>query len=104
MSSNASLYVYYRIPRDHVGEALSAARRAAALIQASGAAAPRLMRRPQADRDGRQTWMEIYERWDPAWEGRISRALAESGLAALIAGERHEELFVDMEGGDSAGE
>lgn len=50
-----------------------------------------------ADREGRQTWMEVYEPWNPAWTEGVAKALKESGLDGLIEGDRHEELFVDLQ-------
>lgn len=91
------LYVYYRIAAHQVDRARAAARRAAALIEAAGAKAPRLMRRPEADREGRQTWMEVYDPWKPSMREAIARAILESGLLSLTEGERHEELFEDLE-------
>lgn len=91
-----SLYVYYRIPRTNVMAASAAASRMAGLIEAQGLERPQLMRRPEADAEGRQTWMEVYAFWDEAWAPILERALANSGLAALIEGPRHPELFIDL--------
>lgn len=95
--SESSLYVYYRVPGRDAGLARAAAYRAAALIQTAGVTRPRLMRRPEPDREGRQTWMEIYEPWNEAWQAEVDRAVVASGLAALIEGERHPELFEALE-------
>ena len=91
-----SLYVYFRVPARHVDLAQTAALRAASLIEAAGATRPRLMRRPEPDREGRQTWMEVYEPWNPAWQTIMDEAVHASGLASLIEGERHLELFEDL--------
>lgn len=91
-----SLYVYYRIARPDVMAARAAASKMQDLIEAQGLTAPRLMLRPEPDAEGRQTWMEVYEAWDSSWPAIVDRALAESGLAALIEGDRHLELFIDL--------
>ena len=94
---SASLYVYYRIPARSVAEARLAVQRAADAIGASAGHRPRMMRRPDSDPEGRQTWMEVYDPWNPAWAALVWDAHQESGLASLIEGERHEELFIDLE-------
>lgn len=95
-NSNPSLYVYYRIPGAKAGAASKAAARLAELIAAQGLERPRLMRRPETNAQGQQTWMEVYESWDSHWAATVDRALADSGLGALIEGPRHPELFVDL--------
>ena len=97
MTQSASLYVYYRIPDALAQDASAAAEKAFALLEGQAVSRPRLMRRPGADANGTQTWMEIYDPWRPDWEVPVARALQESGLAALIQGGRHEELFVDFD-------
>jgi hypothetical protein len=94
---STSLYVYYRIPARNVAQARLAAKRAADSIEAKAGQRPRMMRRPDADHEGRQTWMEVYEGWNPAWAELVVHALRDSGLGSLIEGDRHEELFIDME-------
>lgn len=91
-----SLYVYYRVPRNRRAAARAAASRMASLIEAQGLERPRLMQRPEADAEGRQTWMEVYESWDERCAPLVERALTESGLGELIEGPRHPELFIDL--------
>ncbi len=91
-----SLYVYYRIAGSDAMAARTAASKMLDLIEAQGRSAPRLMLRPEPDAEGRQTWMEVYEAWDSSSPAIVDRALAESGLAALIEGDRHLELFIDL--------
>lgn len=91
-----SLYVYYRIPRTNVMAARDAASRMVGLIEEQGLDRPQVMRRPEADAEGRQTWMEIYASWDAGSAHVVERALADSGLGALIEGPRHPELFIDL--------
>lgn len=97
MSKSASLYVYYRIPEPLTRDAFAAAQKAFALLEDKGVPRPRLMRRPETDANGAQTWMEVYDPWRPDWNGPVDHALQESGLASLIQEGRHEELFVDLE-------
>lgn len=90
------LYVYYRVAPARRGEALAAVRRLADLLTARGGAAPRLMRRPDLTANGLETWMEIYPDAKDGALALIDRAVAESGLARLIEGERHVETFIDI--------
>ncbi len=94
--SSPSLYVYYRVPEDKADAARNAAVRLAEIIALQGLERPRLMRRPETNAQGQQTWMEVYERWDTDWTAMVDRAVADSGLGALIEGPRHPELFVDL--------
>lgn len=96
VGSMPNRYVYYRIPGAQIIAARAAAARFGALIEAHGLERPRLMQRPDADADGRQTWMEIYAGWDEKWAQTLERALIDSGLAPLIEGPRHPELFIDI--------
>lgn len=80
----------------NVMAARAAASRMVGLIEAQGLERPQVMRRPEADAEGRQTWMEIYTSWDEGSAHIIERALVDSGLGALIEGPRHPELFIDL--------
>lgn len=94
--ASPSLYVYYRISEAKAETARGAAARLADLLAAQRIERPRLMRRPEANAQGQQTWMEVYERWDPSWLTTLDRAVTDSGLGALIEGSRHLELFIDL--------
>lgn len=80
----------------NVMAARAAASRMVGLIEARGRERPQVMRRPEADAEGRQTWMEVYTSWEEGSAHIIERALADSGLGALIEGPRHPELFIDL--------
>lgn len=54
-----------------------------------------LKRRPE-EKDGRQTWMEIYQAIPDEFEAALDRAVNQSGLLDLIDGRRNTEHFVDM--------
>ena len=84
-------YVYYRVAPAH---AVAAAAQADALLRAMaphcGPPPRRLVRC-----DDTSTWMEIYEDiadW-PAFAAALRAAEAQTGLAALIDGDRHLECF-----------
>lgn len=89
------LYIYYRV-RPEDGEALRT--RIAALQQSLAreyAIVTGLKRRPE-EKDGRQTWMEIYQAVPAGFETALERAVVQAGLAELIAGPRNTEYFVDV--------
>ncbi|HYC43156.1 MAG TPA: DUF4936 family protein [Noviherbaspirillum sp.] len=89
------LYIYYRV-RDEDAAALQV--RASAMLQrlaAEHGVAGSLKRRPEA-KDGRQTWMEVYQAVPDGFEATLDAAVAREGLAELIDGPRHTEHFMDI--------
>ncbi len=91
--SEADLYVYYRVRDDDAAALLPRVAAMQAQLAAVHGVAGQLKRRPGST-DGVQTWMEVY----PAAPAGFTDALldAASGLAALLAGPRHTEVFVDL--------
>lgn len=89
------LYIYYQVRRQDA-DALRALLTAlhARLAHSHGVAA-QLKRRPQ-ERDGLQTWMEIYPAAPAGFEDTLEAALRDAGAPALIAGARHTEVFMDV--------
>ncbi|GIZ54131.1 DUF4936 family protein [Noviherbaspirillum aridicola] len=89
------LYIYYRVPPAHAAalQPLLAAMQEA-LSREHGVSAA-LKRRPE-EKDGRQTWMEVYQDVPAGFDDALDRALAQSGAAALIDGPRHTEIFEDV--------
>jgi Domain of unknown function (DUF4936) len=89
------LYLYYRVPSGAAAEL----RRRVEAMQASLAADPgvatALKKRP-GEKDGMQTWMEIYLAVPDGFEAALDQAVAHAGLSSLIASERHTERFVDI--------
>jgi hypothetical protein len=89
------LYIYYRVRSDQ-----REAFRAKALAMQHNLArdcgiATALKRRPE-EKDGLQTWMEIYLAVDDGFESRLNQAVAEHGLSDWIQGPRHTEQFLDV--------
>lgn len=48
------------------------------------------------DKDGVETWMEIYRDIPQNFEETLARAVSASGLATYIIGDRHHEYFVTI--------
>jgi hypothetical protein len=92
------LYVYYRVATRDAHAAVPCALRLQALLAAGLGVSGELLRRQQPDEAGIQTWMEVYELGMRVEVQEFDRALAEalagSGLAAYLQGDRHIERFV----------
>lgn len=89
------LYIYYKVD---VAVAADLAARIGAMqaqLSASHRVAAALRRRP-GEQDGRQTWMEVYPDVPAGFDGALAQAVSESGIAALISGPRHNEIFVEL--------
>jgi hypothetical protein len=90
------LFIYYQV-RDADAAALSLRVRAMqARLCAERHVAGQLKRRPQA-RDGLQTWMEIYPATTDDFDAALSAAAHDAALSELISGERHTEIFTDVD-------
>lgn len=89
------LYIYYRV----VTEDAATLHKQVILLQQTLAReygiVTALKRRPE-EKDGRQTWMEIYHAVPDGFEAALDRAVTQTGLLALIDGQRNTEHFVDM--------
>ncbi len=88
------LYVYYKV-RAEDAPALAPRVRAMQARLARDGAACQLKRRP-GERDGLQTWMEVYPATTEAFAGAVEGAASEAGLAEFIQGPRRSEVFMDL--------
>ena len=84
------LYVYYRVPSAHA-QALAPLVRGMQAALGTG----QLKRRP-GEKDGLQTWMEVYPSTGAGFAARLDAAVLEAGLARYIDGGRHTEVFTDL--------
>lgn len=89
------LYIYYRVRNEDA---------AALQVRVSGmqhrlavdcGVAGSLKRRPE-EKDGLQTWMEVYQDVPDGFETSLDAAVARSALPDLIDGPRHIEHFMDI--------
>ena len=90
----ADLYIYYQVSAANAGVLLPRVRAMQARI-ARGAGRCQLKHRSSAD-GATQTWMEVYQQVSSTFEAELADALAKSGIAALIAGARHTEVFTEF--------
>lgn len=85
------LYIYYRVRDEHAAQL---APRVRAMQAALGSG--QLKRRPGAS-DGVQTWMEVYPDAPAGFDTALALAVSQAALPELIAGERHTEVFMDLD-------
>jgi len=90
------IYVYYRVPE---ANALMLRPRLQSLQQSLAeeyTIQHSLKRRPEPS-EGCQTWMEVYHQVPEDFAAALHKAVDDHGLMALIRGERHVEVFVDVD-------
>lgn len=85
------LYIYYQVA-EHDATVLAGRVRAMQAALGRG----QLKRRPGSS-DGRQTWMEVYGAVGADFQQRLAAAVLAAALPALTAGERHTEVFTELE-------
>lgn len=87
------LFVYYRVRGEIAGQLRpQVATLQSLLVQRFGVRAS-LKRRP-GEKDGLQTWMEVYEGVPKGFLPVLQQAAADAQLP--IEGERHHEIFEDL--------
>lgn len=88
----SQLYVYYKVDASNRPAAIALARRVISALEASNGVQVRLSHRA----DDPLTIMESYDGVNDvdAFRRQLDRAVTDSGLAALIRGDRHTEHFV----------
>ena len=89
------LYVYYKVRREHASDLTQLVGAMQARLKQDYGITTGLKRRPE-ERDGRQTWMEVYLGVPDGFGAVVERAADETGLAPLIEGARHSEQFLDV--------
>ena len=92
---NKDIFVYYQVPTVSAAallpEVLAVQRSITRLTSVSAS----LKRRPE-EKDGCQTWMEIYAQVPEDFLSTLDKAVTEAGLMHRIQGMRHTETFVDI--------
>ena len=90
------LYIYYKVDASAAASLAAGVTAMQARLSASHRVAAALRRRP-GEQDGRQTWMEVYPAIPAGFDTALAQAVDESGIAGLISGPRHTEIFVELE-------
>ena len=89
------LYIYYRVRNENAAVLYGRATAMQQRLATEYGIAGMLKRRPE-EKDGCQTWMEIYPAAPAGFEAAVDQAVTRDGLAPLIDGPRHTEHFVDI--------
>lgn len=89
------LYIYYRVRSEHASALNAQVRALHRCIAREYAIVTGLKRRPE-ERDGRQTWMEIYQAVPDDFAETLERRVAQNGITELIDGRRNIEYFLDL--------
>ena len=86
----SDLYVYYRVHPANAAVLASLVRAMHAMLGTG-----QLKRRP-GEKDGLQTWMEVYPSTGSGFAARLAQAERDAGILQYIEGERHAEVFMDL--------
>jgi hypothetical protein len=90
------LYIYYQVPSEHAAGLALRVRGMQARLLAEHGVDGQLKRRPEA-KDGLQTWMEIYPATTAGFDAALALAAQDAALLELINGNRHTEIFTDLD-------
>jgi hypothetical protein len=88
------LYIYYRVRCENAQQLQQRASAMQGDIARRHGIAAELKRRP-AQKDGLDTWMEVYRDVPEEFDTMLEDAIARAELATLIEGGRHTEYFLD---------
>ena len=89
------LYIYYRVRSENAAALQGRVESLQQRLEKEYGIVTGLKRRPQ-EKDGLQTWMEVYFAVPAGFEAALEDAFAAEGFSALIEGPRHTEHFVDV--------
>ena len=89
------LYIYYKVRDEHAVALAPRVRAMQGLLAVLHGVSGQLKRRPESD-DGCQTWMEIYPSTSAGFGAALAAATIDASLSELIDGERHTEVFTDI--------
>lgn len=89
------IFVYYRVPVASVATLLPAVLSMQQSVASHCSVAVSLKRRPE-EKDGCQTWMEVYSQVPENFLSELDAAVSAAGLMNVIDGLRHIETFVDV--------
>lgn len=89
------LYVYYKVRSQDASRLAPLVCAMQERVAAHDGVHGQLKRRPE-EKDGVQTWMEIYPGVDDGFAGLLARAALDAGFEGLIDGPRRAEIFTDL--------
>lgn len=89
------LYIYYQVREQDAAALLPRLSAMQARLSTLCGVHGQLKRRPES-RDGVQTWMEVYPATGAGFAAALTAAVEQADVAALTAGPRHTEVFMDV--------
>lgn len=89
------LYIYYRVRSENAHALCAQVGSMQQCLAGEYGIVTGLKRRPEV-KEGRQTWMEIYQGVPDDFSAALERAVAQAGLSPLIDGQRNIEIFLDV--------
>ena len=92
----ADLYIYYRVPDAAAAQLVPRVQAMQARLRAAHGVDAQLKRRPGSS-EGLQTWMEIYPATGAGFDAALEAAVQEAALLEQIDGQRHTEVFMDVD-------
>ena len=90
------LYVYYDVPREASTRARAGIRAMQQKLADACGSRGRLLHRFEEGKS-HETWMEIYEHVDDAFEAKLEAAFAQCDVREVLTGPRHIERFADFD-------
>jgi hypothetical protein len=89
------LYVYYKVRTADAARLAPLVRTLQARLSTQEGVIVQLKRRPE-EKDGLQTWMEIYPAVADGFADVVARVFDDAAFAGLTAGPRRVEIFTDL--------
>lgn len=97
MTNKSSLYVYYKVPSAENKLFLSNVKNMQHAIRARyQGVRTQLQKRPNCDKKGQETWMEIYMDIPSSQLSHIIADLEEFTKTNGLSSERSNEIFIDL--------
>lgn len=88
-------YVYYKVRSEDAGTLAPLVHAMGRRLTQDAGVQVQLKRRPE-DKDGLQTWMEVYPGVADGFDSVLAQVVGEAGIEAYLAGPRRLEIFTDL--------
>ena len=88
-------YVYYKVRSEDAARLAPLVHAMARRLEQAAGVRVALKRRPE-DKDGLQTWMEVYPGVTEGFDAVLARVVDDAGIQPHLAGPRRLEIFTDL--------
>jgi hypothetical protein len=88
-------YVYYKVRSEDAARLAPLVHAMARRLEQDAGVRVALKRRPE-DKDGLQTWMEVYPGVTGGFDAILAQVVADAGIEQYLAGPRRLEMFTDL--------